>query len=536
VQSANSYNYNKIFSNCRQILGTETWGRILAALEEDSDPENFPTHLPSMGAKLRIPEYSADLARLEWLFYQAQTEELGFPQHVDQVVVNPGLRLYPFAWKHLAAKLGADTKKSAPPPEPADIHIMIWRHPKSGQINVREANDIDILALKIISEGIDTRRAATETNVTVGALDSAVDQAVREGFLLAPDSKIRRSFWPDSFFSESTEPFLSADTFTLQWHITQTCDLHCRHCYDRSERSPMAFEAARSILDNFYAFCRQMHVKGQVTFTGGNPLLYPFFQKTYRAASDLGFGVAILGNPTPIKQIESLLDIAEPAYFQVSLEGLESYNDYIRGSGHFQRSLTFIDDLRRLGIYTMVMLTLTRDNMDQVLPLARLLSERADFFTFNRLSLVGEGALLKLPRKDDFEAFLKQYEQEAESNPIMGLKDNLINIIRSEKGDGLFGGCTGYGCGAAFNFVALLPDGEVHACRKFPSLIGNMKQNSLAEIYHSKLAEKYRSGGKACQDCNLFTVCRGCLAVTYSCGLDVFKDKDPFCFISDSKP
>ena len=31
-----------------------------------------------------------------------------------------------------------------------------------------------------------------------------------------------------------------------------------------------------------------------------------------------------------------------------------------------------------------------------------------------------------------------------------------------------FGGCTGFGCGAAFNFMAVLPDGEVHACRKVP--------------------------------------------------------------------
>jgi radical SAM protein with 4Fe4S-binding SPASM domain len=114
----------------------------------------------------------------------------------------------------------------------------------------------------------------------------------------------------------------------------------------------------------------------------------------------------------------------------------------------------------------------------------------------------------------------------------MGLKDNLINIIRSEKNMPPFGGCTGYGCGAAFNFVALLPDGEVHACRKFPSLIGNMLQNSLTDIYHSRLARRYRDGSRACRDCNLNIVCRGCLASTYSQGLDVFKDKDPFCFMT----
>ena len=120
--------------------------------------------------------------------------------------------------------------------------------------------------------------------------------------------------------------------------------------------------------------------------------------------------------------------------------------------------------------------------------------------------------------------------QRPQKNPKMGLKDNLINIIRREKGDAPFGGCTGHGCGAAFNFLALLPDGEVHACRKFPSLIGNMIENGLYDIYHSELAEHYRAGSQACRNCSLNVVCRGCLAIAHSLGLDVFTDKDPFCF------
>lgn len=54
----------------------------------------------------------------------------------------------------------------------------------------------------------------------------------------------------------------------------------------------------------------------------------------------------------------------------------------------------------------------------------------------------------------------------------MGLKDNLFNLVLAEGGEAPFGGCTGNGCGAAFNFVTLLSDGEVHACRKFPSPLG----------------------------------------------------------------
>ncbi len=325
--------------------------------------------------------------------------------------------------------------------------------------------------------------------------------------------------------------FLSSSLFTLQWHITQACDLHCKHCYDRSERSPLTLEKGLAILDDLRAFCRSRQVKGQVSFSGGNPLLYPHFTELYRAATERGFGTAVLGNPAPRGRIEELLEIQRPNFFQVSLEGLPDHNDAIRGPGHFERVMEFLGVLRELRIYSMVMLTLTRDNLDQVLPLAEVLRGRTDSFTFNRLSQVGEGAKLQLPSPEAYSAFLEAYLKAEETNPILALKDNLINILYHRQGGDPFGGCTGFGCGAAFNFLTVLPDGEVHACRKFPSLIGNVSGQSLGEIYESEAAQRYRAGTTACRPCPIRPVCGGCLAVVYGHGLDVFKDRDPYCFI-----
>jgi radical SAM protein with 4Fe4S-binding SPASM domain len=82
--------------------------------------------------------------------------------------------------------------------------------------------------------------------------------------------------------------------------------------------------------------------------------------------------------------------------------------------------------------------------------------------------------------------------------------------------------------------MALLPDGEVHACRKFPSLVGNVLENGIYDIYHGRRARRYRAGSQACRDCGLNVVCRGCLAIAYSLGLDIFTDRDPFCFATRS--
>ncbi|MCK7513011.1 MAG: hypothetical protein MZV70_59305 [Desulfobacterales bacterium] len=92
----------------------------------------------------------------------------------------------------------------------------------------------------------------------------------------------------------------------------------------------------------------------------------------------------------------------------------------------------------------MVMLTLTRDNIDQVISLAERLQGLTDLFTFNRLALVGEGARLSLPSQERFSAFLDEYIEARRRLPVLGIKDNLIGIKYHERGSELFGGCTGY--------------------------------------------------------------------------------------------
>ena len=112
----------------------------------------------------------------------------------------------------------------------------------------------------------------------------------------------------------------------------------------------------------------------------------------------------------------------------------------------------------------------------------------------------------------------------------MGFKENLFNLLRWQQGLPFGGGCAGYGCGAAFNFVALLPDGEVHACRKMPSLIGNIYQERLNDIYYGSAARRFRAGSKSCSTCPVRPVCGGCTAVSCGFGLDIFNELDPYCF------
>ena len=520
----------KIYPTCNQILSTELREKVLSLADPELAAEAFPKLLALEMDSLHLPGYLPDLARLEWAIYEAATSDAPFPLETDEISLNPTLQVFELSWKNVAMLVKGKSCRAGAAPQRGNEFMLVWRNPENNEVQFRPATNSDLLALKVVVEDLDPQQVAQEENVPVGVVDRAIRGACAKGILTPLRSRIRRG---DEGFDATgvDERFLVSDVFTLQWHITQACDLHCKHCYDRSQRSMLKLEQAIAILDDFRKFCLDRNVSGQISFTGGNPLLYPHFLELYREAADRDLGIAILGNPAPRSQIEALQAIEQPVFYQVSLEGLAEHNDMIRGAGHFERVMDFLDVLKALDIYSMVMLTLTKENMNQVLPLAELLRDKTDLFTFNRLSLVGEGANLMAVPEGDYPAFLEAYLEAAKENPAMGLKDNLINVLRHQKGEQLFGGCAGYGCGAAFNFMCVLADGEAHACRKFPSLIGNVFEQRIGDIYDSEMARRYRAGSASCRSCRLRAVCGGCLAVTYGSGLDVFTDKDPYCFM-----
>lgn len=472
-----------------------------------------------------LPRFSSAVAQLEEYVAGLHNNpvELCSP---ESMIVNPTLIVVEAEWLHLPALLaGHDVEVVA-----GKELVILWQR-IDGVIRYKTANEQDLLVMKLVEDQVDLVQTAKENGVSVGRLDAMLEYGEDEQLLLVPEPLLVRSperFSPNEYTGAGA---LTSAAFTLQWHITQVCDLHCKHCYDRSQRKAVDLEKGIAILDDFRAFCKSHNVFGQVTFTGGNPLLHDHFMELYQVAADRGFQLAILGNPTSIEVIRQIQTIQPLEFYQVSLEGLEPHNDEIRGAGHFQRILTFLEILKQEEIYSMVMLTLTRKNQEQVLPLAEFLRNRVDLFNFNRLAMVGEGAALASAPVEGYKEFLQDYHTASLKNPCMGLKDNHLNSLFHQNKGQSFGGCTGFGCGAAFNFVSVLPEGEVHACRKFPSHIGNLCDTNLAAIYHGPKADRYRSGSEACQGCPTRNVCGGCLAVTHGMGLDIFKEKDPYCFL-----
>ncbi|MFT5700510.1 MAG: selenobiotic family peptide radical SAM maturase [Desulforhopalus sp.] len=490
-----------------------------------ADPEILPQYLKENPGLCGGNRYLPDLATIELAVHKILLKPVCEPEKIKERMVRPGLDLLKVSWQGLADIFNGGNVT----PVSGDSFVLLLPEKDCSRVRVVSPSNYDLLALKIVAENIDSKTAADEAHVSIGHIDNILYSAGQKGLLLFPPSNIIR---PKDFCREDvvTGELCSSPSFTLQWHITQACNLHCRHCYDRSDRTTMTVEQGLSVLDDLYRFCQEHNVYGQVSFTGGNPLLYPHFLTLYEAAAKRGFLTGILGNPMDRAYIEDIVAIQMPEFYQVSLEGLKEHNDYIRGPGHFEQTIHFLELLKELNISSMVMLTLTRANMEQVLDLANILRDKTDLFTFNRLAMVGEGAQLASVESAQYQDFLKSYINAAIENKTIHLKDNLCNLELYKQGAPLQGGCAGVGCGAAFNFVSLLPDGEVHACRKLPSLLGNIYKESLTDIYHTSLAERYRLGSSACSGCEIRPACGGCPAVSFGFGQDIFNDLDPYCF------
>ncbi len=521
------YKYRKSLS----LLPVSAAETALAACRTSSGHMDMPQILSEISSKQSILPFLPELSSIEAAVAGAGSGQIQAPDGISDLQLNPTLKLLDLKWKGLASFFSENADEAAEPQQGNEF-ILVFKHPEDGRVVVRSATSEDLLLIKMAVEDITPEEIARIGSLPVDNVYAALDRAASAGYMPAVSTLIRRN---PAVFRDAEGQFssyLQSRYMTLQWHVTQSCDLHCRHCYDRSDRASMNLGDGLSILDDFQVFCRQRRVRGQISFSGGNPLLYPNFTELYRAAAERGFVTAILGNPCAMAEMEELISIQMPSFFQVSLEGLQEHNDNIRGKGHFERVIAFLAMLRELGVYSMVMLTLTKDNIDEVIRLAAFLRGKTDTFNFNRLAMVGEGSNLRLPSKQRYRLFLEEYLTAASENPVLGIKDNLINILHKQQGREFFGGCTGFGCGAAFNFMSVLPDGEAHACRKFPSPIGNILRQGIAEVYDSISAEQYRAGSSACSACSIRPVCGGCLAVVHGHGMDVFRERDPYCFLS----
>ncbi|KPK98820.1 MAG: hypothetical protein AMJ95_02445 [Omnitrophica WOR_2 bacterium SM23_72] len=318
--------------------------------------------------------------------------------------------------------------------------------------------------------------------------------------------------------------FLSPSRFIIQWHITERCNWHCRHCYRQEGLSIPEFDikVLRNILGQCLALFHALRVRGhraRIDIGGGEPFLkkdlfkFLTFLDKYK---DL-FRVAIMTNGSFIteKTAEAIKKIRTLGSIQISLEGLCDTNDEIRGKGSFEKAIKAIRLLKKHKIHIRVSLTLTRKNLPEVKTLAFFLKEvGVNSFAIRRYVPIGRGKELEKDMLSPLELREAYYKREELKKKLDEYKKFTI-VYGCE--DGIF--C----CqdGRPFNPCAVIKgdhlnifaNGDILACRRFPIVVGNIQKKDLLNThFSSQELYKYRDPQNLhplCKKCSYFNLCLG---------------------------
>ncbi|WP_405998509.1 radical SAM protein [Streptomyces sp. NBC_00829] len=159
----------------------------------------------------------------------------------------------------------------------------------------------------------------------------------------------------------------------LYLQLLYRCNFECGHCFHGTRlQHADAFAAEQAV--SLLTLMREQYGTEAVTLLGGEPFVYKDLAQVVRhAKEELGQRVEICTNGYRIER--RLTEIAPHLdLLRVSLEGIGSTNDRIRKAGSYQSALEALALARRLGVPTGVTTTVTSQNINEVLPLARTLT------------------------------------------------------------------------------------------------------------------------------------------------------------------
>lgn len=334
--------------------------------------------------------------------------------------------------------------------------------------------------------------------------------------------------------------------FAFQWHITDECDQRCKHCYIFSEdyNKPLittSYENIEKIFFNCMRMCEKVDRIPYFSITGGDPILHPDFWRLLELFKENHVRFGILGNPFHLNDDTcKRLHSYGCEFYQLSLDGLKETHDYFRKDGSFDTTIEKISTIKKAGIHANIMTTVSKTNIDEIpYIIDEVVENEVDLFSFARYcatSLEKNVQMSPIEYHDLLEECWKRFKKYENKQTQFNLKDHLWTLFLYEKGlfeipDGLKEDTIYDGCNCGNSHLTILPSGEVYACRRMESPIGNALNEEILDIFFGEKMDNYRQYEKfeKCSKCELLRFCRGCPAVSYGATQDMYSP-DPQCW------
>lgn len=347
--------------------------------------------------------------------------------------------------------------------------------------------------------------------------------------------------------------------FLIVWDYTKACNLKCKHCYEDAMAKPapdeLTTQEAFKVIDEFAS-------AGVVAiaFSGGEPLMRKDFFEVANYAAKKDFYVSVATNGTLItKEVAKKLKDSGVQYIEISLDGFEKTHDSFRGiPGVWKRTVEGIKNCVEAKIDTCVATTATHYNLKEIPKLMEFAEKELfvdRFIVFNYVpTRRGKGIVkedLNPKEREELLDFLysKLINPNCRLDVFSTAPQYAVASLKYAEGPAVATHFTNKeamellrgrtktltefigGCGAGRLYCGMEPNGDIQPCVFIPIKIGNIREQSLVEIWkNSSVLKEMRDRDKfeGCGECDYKYICGGCRARAYGYFNDL-KAADPSC-------
>jgi AdoMet-dependent heme synthase len=303
--------------------------------------------------------------------------------------------------------------------------------------------------------------------------------------------------------------------------VTWRCNLRCFMCdvWKKTDHDDMTPEEARAIF-------KQMPQLDSLRLTGGEPFLRRDFQQlvqTILEVTDPG----VLHITTAGVMYERIVEFVKAVgskklHLKMSIDAVGDRHDEIRGyRGLYNKSMrtlrTLVELREKYGFYVGVNQTITDRNWDHIEPLREEMAKlgvavhyaiATDHYTLYRLNTSKEkdkpnikSVSLSAFSPEQLQYIFDQLDRRdgihdlpewmVQRYYLHGLKNRLLHNVESPKPD----------CIELHNHLRLMPNGEVVTCVYYPTVVGNLRQQTLQEVWYGEAIKPQRELVKKCPGC-----------------------------------
>lgn len=309
-----------------------------------------------------------------------------------------------------------------------------------------------------------------------------------------------------------------------QIELTNRCNLSCVHCYvDKREMEDLDPQ----LLDNI---CIQLKELGTryINLTGGEPLAYPYFKKTYEKFSQQNFLVTVLTNATLIDdQTLGLFRRFPPHKLSISIYGADNqtYFDVTQKKDAFDKLSRIIEKLIHYQINFELKTFFISKNLNNRMNILNYVKSLGDDY-FNRYSV--DYKLVK--SLDDSRNVMKYLISPKDAVDLELLIEPNKRAVWSQliKNYVPF---NGFSCGCGYQSFAINTKGIMSPCTFLTYITEDLNSVKIKDawIKFEEHVHKLSTSTSECSTCRLRPLCFICPSITYrSQGLTDEIAPDPY--------